>query len=142
MIVVARFLIQTSVERVVSALTRFNGEASLRKWNTIYFQIFFQFIAFNLHWRCNFGFNLQFQLRKAKSGPILFLSLRLHFHLQVVCSDDAIRLFYRGISSSNSNNIVGLVFLWTSILLCNSDKWMKWGQFLSLTFAGMLPLTH
>jgi len=36
---------------------------------------------------------------------------------------------------------VGLLFFWTFILARNVDKWQKWGQFLSMTFAGMLT-TH
>ena len=38
-------------------------------------------------------------------------------------------------------SIVGLIFFWSLILLRNVDKWIKWGQFLALTFAGMLT-TH
>jgi hypothetical protein len=38
-------------------------------------------------------------------------------------------------------SIVGLVFFWALILIRNVDKWVKWGQFLALTFAGMLT-TH
>ncbi|MBI4732842.1 MAG: hypothetical protein HY781_12100 [Chloroflexi bacterium] len=38
-------------------------------------------------------------------------------------------------------SFVGLVFFWTFILLRKVDKWLKWGQFLALTFAGMLS-TH
>ncbi len=38
-------------------------------------------------------------------------------------------------------SFVGLVFFWTLILLRKVDKWLKWGQFLALTFAGMLT-TH
>lgn len=36
---------------------------------------------------------------------------------------------------------VGLAFFWSMIFMRNVDKWLKWGQFLSLTFAGMLT-TH
>lgn len=38
-------------------------------------------------------------------------------------------------------SIVGLIFFWSLILMRNVDKWLKWGQFLALTFAGMLT-TH
>jgi hypothetical protein len=38
-------------------------------------------------------------------------------------------------------SFVGLAFFWSFILLRNVDKWLKWGQFLALTFAGMLT-TH
>lgn len=38
-------------------------------------------------------------------------------------------------------SLIGLAFFWTFILLRNVDKWQKWGQFLALTFAGMLT-TH
>jgi hypothetical protein len=38
-------------------------------------------------------------------------------------------------------SFVGLIFFWSLILLRKVDKWVKWGQFLALTFAGMLT-TH
>lgn len=38
-------------------------------------------------------------------------------------------------------SFVGLIFFWSLILLRNVDKWQKWGHFLALTFAGMLS-TH
>lgn len=38
-------------------------------------------------------------------------------------------------------SMVGLAFFWSMIFLRNGDKWVKWGQFLALTFAGMLT-TH
>lgn len=38
-------------------------------------------------------------------------------------------------------SLTGLVLFWSFILLRNVDKWQKWGQFLALTFAGMLT-TH
>ena len=38
-------------------------------------------------------------------------------------------------------SIVGLIFFWSLILMRKADKWLKWGQFLALTFAGMLT-TH
>lgn len=38
-------------------------------------------------------------------------------------------------------SFVGLVFFWSLILLRSVDKWLKWGQFLALTFCGMLS-TH
>jgi len=38
-------------------------------------------------------------------------------------------------------SFVGLAFFWSLILLRNVDRWLKWGQFLALTLAGMLT-TH
>jgi hypothetical protein len=38
-------------------------------------------------------------------------------------------------------SFVGLIFFWTFIFARNVDKWLKWGQFLALTLAGMLT-TH
>jgi hypothetical protein len=38
-------------------------------------------------------------------------------------------------------SFVGLAFFWSFILLRKVDKWLKWGHFLTLTFAGMLT-TH
>jgi hypothetical protein len=38
-------------------------------------------------------------------------------------------------------SFVGLAFFWSIIFLRRVDKWLKWGQFLALTFAGMLT-TH
>jgi len=49
--------------------------------------------------------------------------------------------FVDGFSIPMAVSIVGLIFFWSLILLRNVDKWVKWGQFLALTFAGMLT-TH
>jgi len=38
-------------------------------------------------------------------------------------------------------SMVGLIFFWSLILLRKADKWVRWGQFLALTFIGMLT-TH
>jgi hypothetical protein len=38
-------------------------------------------------------------------------------------------------------SFVGLAFFWSFIFLRKVDKWLKWGQFFTLTFAGMLT-TH
>ncbi len=38
-------------------------------------------------------------------------------------------------------SFVGLAFFWSFIFLRKADKWLKWGHFLALTFAGMLT-TH
>lgn len=38
-------------------------------------------------------------------------------------------------------SFVGLLFFWALILLRDVDKWVKWGQFLAMTFCGMLS-TH
>jgi len=38
-------------------------------------------------------------------------------------------------------SLVGLIFFWSLILMRTADRWVKWGQFLALTFAGMLT-TH
>jgi hypothetical protein len=49
--------------------------------------------------------------------------------------------FVEGFPIPMAVSFVGLVFFWSLILLRNVDKWVKWGQFLALTFAGMLT-TH
>lgn len=38
-------------------------------------------------------------------------------------------------------SMVGLAFFWSVIFLRKADKWLKWGNFLALTFMGMLT-TH
>jgi len=38
-------------------------------------------------------------------------------------------------------SFVGLAFFWSLVLLRKVERWQKWGQFLALTFAGMLT-TH
>jgi hypothetical protein len=38
-------------------------------------------------------------------------------------------------------SFTGLIFFWSIIFLRRVDKWLKWGQFLSLTLAGMMT-TH
>ncbi len=49
--------------------------------------------------------------------------------------------FVEGFPIPMAISFVGLAFFWSLILLRNVDKWVKWGQFLALTFAGMLT-TH
>jgi len=49
--------------------------------------------------------------------------------------------FVEGFPIPMAISIVGLIFFWSLILLRKADKWVRWGQFLALTFAGMLT-TH
>jgi hypothetical protein len=49
--------------------------------------------------------------------------------------------FVEGFPIPLAVSFVGLIFFWSLILLRNVNKWVKWGQFLALTFAGMLT-TH
>ncbi len=49
--------------------------------------------------------------------------------------------FIKGFPPPLGVSLVGLIFFWSFILLRNVSKWLKWGQFMALTFSGMLT-TH
>lgn len=142
MIVVAPFLIQTSVERVVSALTKISMEKPAYASGIQIFSNLFPIYRGLIFIGGVILVLLAIPIAKGKKWtyPVSLLAAAFPsaggmFMMMPYVS------FIEGFPLPTVIAIVGLVFFWTSILLCNSDKWMKWGQFLSLTFAGMLT-TH
>ena len=142
MIMIAPFLIQTSLERVVTELQIVSAEKPAYASGIPLFSY-----AFPLYRGLIFigGFALLLLARPIYRGeewtfPVALLASAFPsaggmFMFMPYVS------FVDGFPIPMAVSIVGLIFFWSLILLRNVDKWIKWGQFLALTFAGMLT-TH
>lgn len=142
MITIAPFLIQTSLERVISALRIVSAEKPAYASGIPLFSY-----AFPLYRGLIFigGIALLLLARPIYRGeewtyPVALLASAFPsaggmFMFMPYVS------FVDGFPVPMAVSIVGLIFFWSFILLRNVDKWVKWGQFLALTFAGMLT-TH
>ena len=142
MITIAPFLIQTSLERVISALRIVSAEKPAYASGIPLFSY-----AFPLYRGLIFigGIALLLLARPIYRGeewtyPVALLASAFPsaggmFMFMPYVS------FVDGFPVPMAVSIAGLIFFWSFILLRNVDKWVKWGQFLVLTFAGMLT-TH
>lgn len=142
MIAVAPFLIQTSIERVVTELQIVSAQKPAYASGIPLFSY-----AFPLYRGLIFigGIALLLLARPIYLGeewtfPVALLASAFPsaggmFMFMPYVS------FVDGFPIPMAVSIVGLIFFWSLILLRNVDKWLKWGQFLALTFAGMLS-TH
>jgi hypothetical protein len=142
MIVVAPFLIQTSLERVLTELQIVSAQKPAYASGIPLFSY-----AFPLYRGLIFigGIALLLLARPIYRGeewtfPVALLASAFPsaggmFMFMPYVS------FVDGFPIPMTVSIVGLIFFWSLILLRNVDKWVKWGQFLALTFAGMLT-TH
>lgn len=142
MITIAPFLIQTSLERVISALRIVSAEKPAYASGIPLFSY-----AFPLYRGLIFigGIALLLLARPIYRGeewtyPVALLASAFPsaggmFMFMPYVS------FVDGFPVPIAVSIAGLIFFWSFILLRNVDKWVKWGQFLALTFAGMLT-TH
>jgi hypothetical protein len=142
MITVAPFLIQTSLERVVTELQIVSAQKPAYASGIPLFSY-----AFPLYRGLIFigGIALLLLARPIYRGeewtfPVALLASAFPsaggmFMFMPYVS------FVDGFPIPMAVSIVGLIFFWSLILLRNVDKWVKWGQFLALTFAGMLT-TH
>ena len=142
MIAVAPFLIQTSLERVVTELQIVSAQKPAYASGIPLFSY-----AFPLYRGLIFigGIALLLQALPIYRGeewtfPVALLASAFPsaggmFMFMPYVS------FVDGFPIPMAVSIVGLIFFWSLILLRNVDKWIKWGQFLALTFAGMLT-TH
>ncbi|NOH04556.1 MAG: hypothetical protein HND47_22600 [Chloroflexi bacterium] len=142
MVAVAPFLIQTSVERVISALQVVSAEKPAYASGILLFAY-----AFPLYRGLIFigGIALILLAPPLYRGeewtfPVLLLASAFPsaggmFMFMPYVS------FVDGFPIPMAVSAVGLVFFWSLILMRSVDKWLKWGQFLALTFAGMLT-TH
>jgi hypothetical protein len=142
MIAVAPFLIQTSIERVVTELQIVSAQRPAYASGIPLFSY-----AFPLYRGLIFigGIALLLLARPIYHGeewtfPVALLASAFPsaggmFMFMPYVS------FVDGFPIPMAVSIVGLIFFWSLILLRNVDKWIKWGQFLALTFAGMLT-TH
>ena len=142
MIAVAPFLIQTSLERVLSALQIVSSEKPAYASGILLFSYAFPFYRGLIFVG---GITLLLLARPIYKGeewtyPVALLSAAFPsaggmFMFMPYVS------FVDGFPIPMAISLVGLIFFWSLILLRNVDKWVKWGQFLALTFAGMLT-TH
>lgn len=142
MIAVAPFLIQTSIERVLTELIKVAAEKPAYSSGILLFSYAFPFyrglifiggIALIL-----FASPIYKGEEWTYSAALLasaFPSVGGMFMFMPYVS------FVDGFPIPMAVSIVGLIFFWSLILLRNADKWVKWGQFLTLTFAGMVA-TH
>lgn len=140
MIAVAPFLIQTSVERVVDALVA--GAKPLYASGILLFSYLFPIYRGLIFIGGIMLILMAPSIYKGKEWTYpagllasAFPSAGGMFMLMPYVS------FIKGFPLPFAVSLVGLVFFWSFIFLRKSDKWVKWGQFLALTFSGMLT-TH
>lgn len=144
MITIAPFLIQTSLERVISALQIVSAEKPAYASGIPLF---------------SYAFPLYRGLIFIGGIALLLLALPINrgeewrYPVALLASDFPSAggmfmfmfmpyvSFVDGFPIPMAVSIVGLIFFWSFILMRKVDKWLKWGQFLALTFAGMLT-TH
>lgn len=142
MVTVAPFLIQISLEKILTALKIVSAEKPAYASGILLFSY-----AFPLYRGLIFvgGIALLLLARPIYQGeewtfPVALLASAFPsaggmFMFMPYVS------FVDGFPIPMAVSIVGLIFFWSLILLRSVDKWVKWGQFLALTFAGMLT-TH
>lgn len=142
MIAVAPFLVQTSVERVLTALLKIAEQKPAYASGITLFAILYPLyrglifiggitlllIASSIYKGKEWTFPVGLLAAAFPSAGGMFMVMPYVS-------------FIKGFPLPMAVSLVGLVFFWSFILLRNVDKWLKWGQFLVLTFAGMLS-TH
>lgn len=142
MIAVAPFVIQTSLERVISALVKVSAEKPAYASGIPLFSyafplyrglIFIGGIA--LLWLAGPIYRGKDWAYPAALLASAFPSAGGMFMMMPYVS------FVDGFPLPTVVSMVGLAFFWSFILLRKADRWVKWGQFLALTFMGMLT-TH
>ncbi|NMC13971.1 MAG: hypothetical protein GYA34_13955 [Chloroflexi bacterium] len=142
MVAAAPFLIQISIEKVVAALIKISIEKPAYSSGILIFSILFPIYRGLIFMG---GITLILISRSIYKGkewtfPVgllasAFPSAGGMFMMMPYVS------FIDGFPIPAGIAMVGLLFFWSFILLRNVDKWLKWGQFLVLTFSGMLT-TH
>ncbi|KAF0106741.1 MAG: hypothetical protein FD146_2333 [Anaerolineaceae bacterium] len=142
MIAVAPFLIQTSLEKVLTELSIVAAEKPAYASGILLFSYFFPLYRGLIYIG---GIALLLLARSIYQGkewayPVALLAAAFPsaggmFMFMPYVS------FVDGFPIPMVVSMVGLTFFWSLILLRKVDKWVKWGQFLALTFAGMLT-TH
>jgi hypothetical protein len=142
MIVVAPFVIQTSLERVISALVTVSAEKPAYASGIPLFSYAFPlyrgliFIGgITLLWLAGPIYRGKEWAYPAALLASAFPSAGGMFMFMPYVS------FVDGFPLPMLISLVGLAFFWSLILLRRVDKWVRWGQFLALTFIGMLT-TH
>ncbi|MBN2388953.1 MAG: hypothetical protein JXB85_18200 [Anaerolineales bacterium] len=142
MIAVAPFLIQTSLERVLSALMTVSAEKPAYASGILLFSYAFPlyrglifiggiallWLAGPIHQGKEWAFPVALLAAAFPSAGGMFMFMPYVS-------------FVDGFPIPMAVSFVGLILFWALILLRKVDRWLKWGQFLALTFAGMLT-TH
>ncbi len=142
MIAGAPFLIQTSLDRVLTALVKVSAERPAFASGVPLFSLLFPIyrglifvggitlvllaipIAKGREW--TYPVSLLAAAFPSAGGVFMFMPYVSFVH---------------GFPVPMVVSMVGLTFFWAMILLRNADRCLKWGHFLALTFAGMLS-TH
>jgi hypothetical protein len=142
MIAAAPFLVQTSLERVLKALQVVSAESPAYASGIMLFSF-----AFPLYRGLIFIGGIILLLL---TGPI-YRGEEWSFPVALLASAfpsaGGMFMFMPYVSFVDGFplpmviSVVGLIFFWSLILLRKVDKWVKWGQFMALTFSGMLT-TH
>jgi hypothetical protein len=142
MVAVAPFLIELSLERVLSALVLISAEKPAYASGILLFSYAFPFYrglifigGISLLWLARPIFRGREWSFPAALLASAFPSAGGFFMFMPYVS------FVDGFPVPLAVSAVGLIFFWTLILSRKVDKWLKWGQFLALTFCGMLS-TH
>ncbi len=142
MVAVAPFLIQISVEKVVAALTEISLEKPAYSSGILIFSNLFPVYRGLIFIGGITLILISGSIYKGKEWtfPVgllasAFPSAGGMFMMMPYVS------FIDGFPLPTGIAMVGLLFFWSFILLRNVGKWLKWGQFLTLTFSGMLT-TH
>ncbi len=142
MIVVAPFLIQTSVERVVAALMKVSVEKPAYASGIQIFSILFPVYRGLIFVGGVALILMSGSIAKGKQWtyPVSQLITAFPSAGGMLMMMPYVS-FIDGFPLPMLVAMAGLLYFWTSIFLRNTEKWMKWGQFLVLTFSGMLT-TH
>lgn len=142
MIAIAPFLIQLSVERVLTALVKFAEQKPAYASGITLFALLYPLyrglifiggitlllVASSLYRGKEWAFPLAMLAAAFPSAGGMFMVMPYVS-------------FIDGFPLPLAVSMAGLVFFWSAILLRNVPKALKWGQFFVLTFAGMLT-TH
>lgn len=142
MITIAPFLVQTSLERVLTELVKVSAEKPAYASGILLFSYAFPFyrglifiggimlilLAGSIHQGKEWAFPVALLAAAFPSAGGFFM------FMPYVSFVDAFPI-------PMVVSFVGLICFWSLILLRKVDKWVKWGQFLALTFCGMLS-TH
>ncbi|MFC2028884.1 hypothetical protein ACFLTX_03045 [Chloroflexota bacterium] len=142
MITAAPFLIQTSLERVLVELKTISAVKPAYESGILLFSFAFPFYRGLIFIGGIILICLAGPISKGKEWTFPVASLAAAFP-----SAGGMFMFMPYVSFVDGFPIpliicfIGLLFFWTFILARKVDKWQKWGQFLTMTFAGMLT-TH
>jgi hypothetical protein len=142
MVAVAPFLIQVSLERVITALVNVSAEKPAYASGILLFSY-----AFPLYRGLIFIGGISLILLASPINKGKEWSFPAALLASAFPSAGGMFMFMPYVSFVDGFPVplivsfVGLVFFWCLILMRRVNRWLKWGQFLALTFSGMLT-TH